>query len=440
MMKFVFSALLVAVLFCCAQAGSSTEDVVTALPGLDKLPFGMYAGFVEVNQTSNGFLYYMFVESQSAPAKDPLVLWMTGGPGCSSELAFMFENGPFTVDKDESLHPNPWSWNKEANVIFIDQPVGTGYAYVQDEEGYVRNEEQMAKDMYTFLQKFYEMYPAYREHEFFIFGESYAGHYVPALGYYILEANLHKTGEHINLKGVGIGNGITSPRIQYGAYGMFAYGRGMIDEPAFEETETLYEECKKLIEEKRSKEASEKCDMIFEVISREAGDFNQYDVTRDCIGPLCYDMEDIIKYFNRVDVMKAIHADRGVKTSWEPCDAKVHEEIQNDWFVSERYPDVPSLLANDISVLVYNGNNDFVCNFMGSETWVRSMEWAGKDAYAKTVRSPWNVNNATAGYVNEADNLTMLIVRNAGHLVPHDQPENSWNMLMTFLRGRKFVN
>jgi cathepsin A (carboxypeptidase C) len=48
------------------------------------------------------------------------VIWLTGGPGCASELAVFYENGPFTINDDLTLKKNPDSWNNQANVLYID--------------------------------------------------------------------------------------------------------------------------------------------------------------------------------------------------------------------------------------------------------------------------------------------------------------------------------
>ena len=92
--------------------------------------------------------FYWFFESRSAPATDPVLLWMTGGPGCSSEVALFGENGPCTVNADGTdTATNPHSWNSNANLLYIDQPAGTGFSY----GGLLHDEDQVASDMYEFI-------------------------------------------------------------------------------------------------------------------------------------------------------------------------------------------------------------------------------------------------------------------------------------------------
>jgi len=83
------------------------------------------------------------MRSRGDKDNDPLVFWLTGGPGCSSELAVFFENGPWKINEDLSLSKNPYSWNEHSNIVFVDQPVGTGFSNIPDSkpEDYDTNEQ-----------------------------------------------------------------------------------------------------------------------------------------------------------------------------------------------------------------------------------------------------------------------------------------------------------
>eukprot|EP00501_MAST-03F_sp_TOSAG23-6_P000285 GSMAST32.ASY1.ANO1.291.1 assembled CDS len=159
-----------------------------------------YSGYYKLG-TQNKNYFYWFFESRNDPANAPLVLWLTGGPGCSSEVALFGENGPCKVQSDLTTKTNPNSWNENANLIYIDQPAGTGFSYGSHDT----NETETK--------------------EFFVFGESYAGHYVPAVTHRIYEGNKNvKSGDiYIPLKGLAIGNGLTDPEIQYAKYVRFIF-------------------------------------------------------------------------------------------------------------------------------------------------------------------------------------------------------------------------
>ena len=83
-------------------------------------------------------LYFIMAESRNDPATDPLIIWLQGGPGCSSMLGLYTENGPFNFkyNKENIMDPfefeyNEFSWNNNANVMYVDQPLGTGFSFVE---------------------------------------------------------------------------------------------------------------------------------------------------------------------------------------------------------------------------------------------------------------------------------------------------------------------
>jgi len=194
---------------------------VVHLPGDDAIcdpNVKQYSGYFKLR--TGGLLsknyFYWFFESRNEPSTDPLVLWLTGGPGCSSEVALFGENGPCSTD-GENTTINPYSWNSKANLLYVDQPTGTGFSYGL---GMDHDEAQVAADMYDFLQQFLAEHKEYQANDFFAFGESYAGHYIPAVTHQIWQNNqdLPSGDVTINLKGTAVGNGLTDPEIQYKYY------------------------------------------------------------------------------------------------------------------------------------------------------------------------------------------------------------------------------
>ncbi|CAI5727715.1 unnamed protein product [Peronospora destructor] len=170
------------------------------------------SGHIKLTNEKDDHYFYWFVESQSEPQKDPLVLWLTGGPGCSSMMALLTENGPCHVHPDLSTQINPYSWNGQANVIWLDQPTGVGFSYGSSVD-YDSSELNVAENIYWFLQEFLRKHPDFSDREFFVTGESYGGHYVPATASYILKANmlrhLNPDTVYINMAGIAVGNGLT---------------------------------------------------------------------------------------------------------------------------------------------------------------------------------------------------------------------------------------
>ncbi|EGZ26012.1 hypothetical protein PHYSODRAFT_487704 [Phytophthora sojae] len=173
------------------------------------------AGYIKLANKQDDHYFYWFFESRGSPATDPLVLWLSGGPGGSSMFALLVENGPCTIQPDLSTKLNPYSWNNNTNVIWLDQLAGVGFSFGSPaDKDY--NETNVGENIYWFLQGFMEKHPQYRGREFFVTGESYGGHYVPAAAHYIWPRNKAEDDTPaINLQGLAIGNGLTNELIQY---------------------------------------------------------------------------------------------------------------------------------------------------------------------------------------------------------------------------------
>lgn len=124
-------------------------------------------------------LFYWFFESRNDPSTDPIILWLNGGPGCSSITGLLFEKiGPSYITKEIKPEHNPYSWNNNASVIFLEQPVGVGFSYSSKKVG---DTATAAKDTYVFLELFFQKFPQFLTSNLHIAGESYAGHYLPKI-------------------------------------------------------------------------------------------------------------------------------------------------------------------------------------------------------------------------------------------------------------------
>jgi len=402
-----------------------------------------HSGYITVNGTyDNGVhLFYWMFESRSKPATDPFIIWLTGGPGCSSLMALFFENGPYTINSDLSLKINPYSWNSFANIIFVDQPAGTGFSYVDSTFDYVTNENQVAQEMYMFIQEFYQLYPKYSKLPLYIIGESYGGHYVPAISYAVMQGNANNSGPfNIPLKGLGIGNGWVDPYAQYPGYAEWSVMNNLISESEYDADMILIDTCQTLIETAPWPVAFYECQLTVEGVLAEVGVTlgyvpNPYNYKLPCNDPpLCYDFSLSDQYLAQPSVQKAL----GVSGhSWTECNMEVHTFLIGDWMTNLETV-IPALLSNNYEVLIYSGMLDFICNWVGGEDWTTQMPWSGQNQFSNTNYTIWSVNGKPAGEARTYENLTFLKVYQAGHMVPMDQPVNALDMLNRFLKGQPF--
>lgn len=316
-----------------------------------------YSGYLD-DDAEDKHLFYWFFESRNDPANDPVVLWLNGGPGCSSMTGLFMELGPSKLDKDGKLIRNPSSWNANASVIFLDQPVNVGYSY---SGGSVTSTTAAGKDVYALMTLFFEQFPQYAKQPFHIAGESYAGHYIPVFAAEILS---HKH-RNINLQSVMIGNGLTDPLTQYESYRPMACGQSgwpaVLDPQSCDSMDNALPRCKSLIESCYSSEsvwscvpAAIYCNNAMIGPYQRTGQ-NVYDIREKCgSGGLCYDeIEWNTAFLNRADVMEAL----GVEvSSYTSCNMDINRNflMNGDW-MKPIHRLVPSVLA-EIPVLIYAGN------------------------------------------------------------------------------------
>ncbi|CEG76076.1 hypothetical protein RMATCC62417_11018 [Rhizopus microsporus] len=173
---------LLAVFFAIAGVFCQNADEykIQSLPGIDitTLKFSQYAGHIELSKKSNSNIFFWMVEQEEKTDPQKLIIWLNGGPGCSSMDGLFLENGPFRVKKDLSLSINKGGWQKYATNIYVDQPVGTGYSFA-DWDSYMHNMTQITEEFVQFMDKLYEIFPKLRQQDLYIAGESFAGSYIP---------------------------------------------------------------------------------------------------------------------------------------------------------------------------------------------------------------------------------------------------------------------
>eukprot|EP01102_Stenamoeba_stenopodia_P008363 TRINITY_DN2401_c0_g1_i2.p1 TRINITY_DN2401_c0_g1~~TRINITY_DN2401_c0_g1_i2.p1 ORF type:complete len:446 (-),score=92.17 TRINITY_DN2401_c0_g1_i2:55-1359(-) len=421
---------LTVILLISISCAIATNDTVTSLPGIS-LKTRTLSGYIDIDPSLGVNMYYLFFESQGNPATDPVVLWLQGGPGCSSLFGAFVENGPYIIDSAGNFSPNQWSWNTNASLIYIDNPVGTGFSYLHKKTGYVTNEIQMATDMYETLEGFFALHPEYSTQDFYIFGESYAGKYVPYLASYIV----NQTNTNINLKGVGMGDGWTDPYYQAGSYGPFMYLNNRISSEQLDKVLTKYKTFQELYNNGKISQAEALDNEMLNDMMIEGDAPNPYDIRykRD---PTNGPTSALTRYLNRAEVQTALYVS---DITWSDCGNAPYNKLGNDEELSARFL-FPHLFEEGLIVLLYSGQYDLICDFIGTDSWSSAIVWPGQSGYNSAANQTWTVGSQTAGYFKSFKPLAHVVVYNAGHMSPFDQPENTHAMLYRFISGGFFSN
>lgn len=407
--------------------------------GLDTVK--QYTGYLDVLGLDKHFFYWFF-ESRNDPKNDPVILWLNGGPGCSSLTGLFFELGPARINA--TLHPvnNPFSWNNNALIIFLDQPVGVGYSYTEGEA--VTNTAAAGKDVFMFLELFFQKFPHFVKNDFHIAGESYAGHYIPQFAVEIIE----HADRSFNLLSVLIGNGITDSLIQYASYKPMGCGEGgykqvLSDEQCLQ-LERDYPKCALLNRVCYDIPLALTCvpstmyceSKLFGPYSNTG--LNPYDIRRKCDneGGECYqDLLYVEDYLNLESVKEAVGASN--IDIFSSCDEKVFRNFIASGDETKPFQQyVAKLLKKGVPVLIYAGDKDYICNWLGNKAWVDALEYKDHEVFADLPMVPWYTGEGKkAGEVKNWENFTFLRVYDAGHMVPSDQPEAALDMVNRWVRG-----
>ncbi|CAA2933755.1 serine carboxypeptidase-like 48 [Olea europaea subsp. europaea] len=308
--------------------------------------------------------------------------------------------------------------------IYVDQPTGKGFSYTSDEADIRMDSQGAAVDFCVFMQAFFEAHPQHARNDFYIIGESYAGHYIPAFADRVQRGNNNKEGIHINMKGLAIGSGLTEPEIQYKAYADCALSMKLITQSDYNSlgrSSGPSSACTKAFYD---------CTGIFNSIVNIIGRTNYFDIRKKCAGK-CYDFSKLENFLNQKSVRQAL----GVgDIQFVTCKRSVYDPMKPDWMKNYEVV-IPALLENGVKLLVYAGEYDLVCNWHGNARWVDAMVWSGQKNFVSAPSVPFKVDGEEAGLMKSSGLLTFLKVYNAGHWIPADQPKVSLEMIKRWMQG-----
>ncbi|XP_023652393.1 lysosomal protective protein isoform X2 [Paramormyrops kingsleyae] len=455
--------------------GAPDADEIKYLPGLPKQPsFKQYSGYLNVS--GNKHLHYWFVESQDKPAADPVVLWLNGGPGCSSLDGLLTEHGPFLIQDDgASLMYNPYSWNKIASVLYLESPAGVGFSY-SDDKIYTTNDTEVSMNNYLALKEFFRLFPEYSKNEFFITGESYGGIYVPTLAERVMEDS------SINLQGIAVGNGLSSYEMNDNSLVYFAYYHGLLGSKLWTDLQTYC--CKDGrcdFYNNQNPNCSANLNEVQYIVY--GSGLNMYNLYAPCAGgvhhrvsyngnhlvihdlgnsftqhlwsslwsrkykdiatkhksvrldPPCTNSTASTMFLNNAYVKSALHISAS-SLQWQICSSEVNLKYKR-LYMDVRAQYLKLLGALKYRVLVYNGDVDMACNFLGDEWFVESLQQE-----VQVKRRPWlyytGESMQVGGFIKEFSNLAFMTIKGSGHMVPTDKPIAAYAMFSRFLKKQPY--
>ncbi|KAL0699427.1 hypothetical protein Bca4012_055549 [Brassica carinata] len=352
--------------------------------------------------------------------QDPLLIWLSGGPGCSSLSGLLLENGPlaFKIESDNgdipSLVSTTYSWTKVANIIYLDQPIGTGFSYSRNPLADIPSDTGSAKRVHEFARNWLAKHPEYFSNPFYVTGNSYSGKVVPAVVQEISIGNGLCCKPQINLQGYVLGNPITDFDNDKNWQITFAHGMALISDELYEALRTscrgnyttvdpLNIECMNLIEE------FEEC--VYGL-----------DITY-ILGPKCVYPSDPYesdphehlvtvrsnRWANEESVRRALHVETGSIGEWFRC----YREIPYKFDIKSSVPYHKNNSIQGYRSLIFSGDHDMLVPFLATQAWIRSLNYSITEDWR-----PWMVHNQVAGYTRTyANKMTFATVKASLHFL-----------------------
>ncbi|KAL6337649.1 hypothetical protein AAG906_037242 [Vitis piasezkii] len=443
----ILAAVCAALVHFCSSAvesHSAQADQISSLPGQPRVSFQQFSGYITIDEKQDRSFFYYFVEAENdTTALKPLVVWFSGGPGCSSVGGGAFaQHGPFRPSGDILL-TNKYIMNfiffislcYRSKHVISESPAGTGFSYSANTSFYTNlNDEITARDNLVFLKNWFIKFPQYKNSELFIAGESYAGHYVPQLAQLIVQSKVK-----FNLKGVAVNrNPLLEFNTDFNSRAEYMWSHGLISDITYEAFTVIcnYSQVRREIV---MGSLSPACSGVISQVSRELGKhIDSYDVTLDVCLPsvvsqserlnqprgtekidVCVE-DETIKYLNRKDVQKALHAHLKGVSRWSICSEVLKYEYRNLEIPTIHV--VGAVLKSGIRVLVYSGDQDSVVPLTGTRTLVNGL---AKDLGLNTTvpYRNWFQGRQVGGWTQVyGDKLSF--------------PERSLVLFNTFLQGK----
>lgn len=351
------------------------------------------------------------------------------------------EIGPFRFNDVGELVNTSFAWNRDSYLIFIDQPLRVGYSFALHNET-IHTDRGVGKLLYEVMVGIYHRYPFLLRNEhgeerpLYLTGESYAGHYIPAAADEILKHNREGRGSfQIPLLGVAIGNGLTDALAQYSSYIRYMRMNGLITQEMAERRKPAWQECKDAIRSGATAVAADKCVSVMQKTLTDAEThlgrtINYYNWKLTCDKkPFCYHSDALSKFLGRADVKSALGVPPSI--NWKLCSNRVHDAFNVDpWRSSVEL--VKRMLDANVTVVIYAGVNDILCNWyedeffvsffklffcssrLSNRNWVRSMNYG---SFNSAPRENLLVDGRIAGHVTTDGHLTFATIFDAGHMV-----------------------
>nr|BAB03129.1 serine carboxypeptidase [Arabidopsis thaliana] len=340
--------------------------------------------------------------------------------------------GPIAFKAEEyngsipSLVSTTYAWTKVASILYLDQPVGTGFSYSRNPLADIPSDTGVAKPVNEFLHKWLDKHPEFLSNPLYVAGNSYSGIVIPTIVQEISNGNHLDSKPQINLQGFVLGNPATDTDIDLNSRIPFAHGKALISD---EHYESLKRSCQGNYISVNPRNT--KCLKLLEDFKKcVSGISEEYILKPDCMWlySCMANLHSLSEYWaNEKSVRKALLVNEGTVRKWIRCNT----EIAYNKDIRSSVPYHKYISIEGYRSLVFSGDHDMLVPFLGTQAWIRSLNYSIVDDWR-----PWMVQNQVAGYTRTyANKMTFATVKGGGHTSEY-KPVETYIMIKRWLSGQ----
>ncbi|KAJ4485078.1 alpha/beta-hydrolase [Lentinula edodes] len=416
---------------------------------------GQYSGYINVGDEN--YLWFWFFESRNNASTDPFVLWLNGGPGCSSMIGLFTESGPCTVDSDgESTTLNPYSWNNYSNILYLDQPFGAGFSTGPT----LTNSSSAAIYAWTAFQVLFtsDAFAQYKDRQFVLATESYGARFGPVFINYFnaqneLIASGGLNGVKVVVSSLMINDGKHDPLINFRSLVTFAqdapgYGPLVNDSVLSNMTKAFHNICRDLLQDCYDADitkssGADTCntaittcteDVMDPAVGDRDADYLLTSSTSDSNIPTTY----YATYIRREQVQNAIGANLLIShPTFDQCDDTTHALFSQSGETGRTFlPELAKLANSGFHILIWGGDADMKANWLGLHQSMVQMNWYGNQTLNNTAFKNMSINGDNVASFAVVDNFTFARVYGAGHTLPAYKPQVAQTIFRQFITNQ----
>uniref|UniRef100_A0A0K0FMK9 Retinoid-inducible serine carboxypeptidase n=1 Tax=Strongyloides venezuelensis TaxID=75913 RepID=A0A0K0FMK9_STRVS len=427
-----------------------SSDTVNTLSGVIK--YFEDWGYTDIRDGAHTFWWLYARENTTADTNRPLILWLQGGPGASSTgFGNLEELGPKDLNGNDRNH----TWLQLSDLVFVDNPVGAGFSYVDDNTKFTKNVAEISADLLSWAKDFFNnQHPEYKKRPFYIFCESYGGKMAAEFSRYLFNA-IRSSEIDVQFYGVALGDSWISAMDFVNTWPQYLYSLSYLDDRDLALANEEAAKCQKLFDSGKYFDATNCWGDMENLIGKLTNDVSWYNILKTSgtddwstaikknlldtpikklyshyISPLQNDA--LSDFMNTIARKKFGIIPSSVQFGGQSDAVFDH---QSGDFMKPNYATVDYLLLNNVNVTVYNGQLDLICDTLGVNKWLERLTWKGMLNFYSTPKIAYTLKNSqqTAGFSKKYSNFQLWYIMKAGHMVAYDAPIATIKMVSTLI-------